>query len=164
MSEEAIQDPREYAELTHLPLFRQTVREATPLPATLEPQLPSTPSPILDVDWSLVATLRAQASEQLSQAVAADRGRLDRAAQQELGRSIVLDLVEAATLQGRTGERFAGVVVGAAHDDPRRGEAVVRDPAVEARVRGEQPLPVGEDVELVLAEADPDTRRVSFTL
>ncbi|GAB2761902.1 CpaF/VirB11 family protein [Nocardioides salsibiostraticola] len=47
------------------------------------------------VDWSLVAVLRAQASEQLSQAVAADRGRLDRAAQEELGRAIVLDLIEA---------------------------------------------------------------------
>lgn len=92
---EAIRDPSEYAELTHLPLFRQTITGATPPPATLEPQLPSAPSPILDVDWSLVATLRAQASEQLSQAVAADRGHLDRAAQQELGRSIVLDLVEA---------------------------------------------------------------------
>jgi exoribonuclease R len=76
----------------------------------------------------------------------------------------VLDLVEAATLQGRTGERFAGVVVGAAHDDPRQGEAVVREPAVEAKVRGDQPLPVGEDVELVLAEADVDTRQVRFTL
>ena len=47
------------------------------------------------VDWSLVAALRAQASEQLSQAVAADRARLDKAAQEELGRSIVLDLIEA---------------------------------------------------------------------
>ena len=76
----------------------------------------------------------------------------------------VIDLVEAATLQDRTGERFAGVVVAATRDDPREGEAVVREPAVEAKVRGEQPLPVGEDVELVLAEADLDTRRVRFTL
>lgn len=47
-----------------------------------------------EVDWHIVASLRAQASEQLSQAVAADHGRLDRRAQEELGRSIVLDLVE----------------------------------------------------------------------
>ena len=76
----------------------------------------------------------------------------------------VVDLVEAATLQGRTGERFAGVVVGAEEDDPRKGDAMVRDPAVAARVTGAEPLPVGEDVELVLAEADVDARRVRFTL
>ena len=46
------------------------------------------------VDWVLAAALRAQASEQLSQAVAAESGRLDKAAQEELGRSIVLDLIE----------------------------------------------------------------------
>jgi Flp pilus assembly CpaF family ATPase len=47
-----------------------------------------------NVDWSLVSALRAQASEQLSQAVAADRSRLDKIAQEELGRTIVLDLIE----------------------------------------------------------------------
>jgi len=76
----------------------------------------------------------------------------------------VLDLVEAATLSDRVGERFAGVVVSVEPDDPRKGDAVVRDPAIEAKVTGDDPLPVGEDVELVLAEADPDTRRVRFTL
>ncbi|WP_257429770.1 CpaF family protein [Nocardioides carbamazepini] len=48
------------------------------------------------MDWTLVTALRAQASEQLSQSVAADRTRLDRAAQEELGRAVVLDLVDAA--------------------------------------------------------------------
>jgi exoribonuclease R len=76
----------------------------------------------------------------------------------------VLDLVEATTLVDRVGERFPGVVVAVDPDDPRKGEAVVREPAVEAKVTGEEPLPVGEDVELVLAEADPGTRRVRFTL
>ena len=47
-----------------------------------------------DLDWGLVAALRTQASEQLSLAVAADHGHLDRLAQEELGRSIVLDLIE----------------------------------------------------------------------
>ena len=41
-----------------------------------------------------MAALRAQASDQLSQAVAADRARLDRIAQEELGRTVVLDLIE----------------------------------------------------------------------
>jgi exoribonuclease R len=76
----------------------------------------------------------------------------------------VIDLVEAATLQGRIGEQFDGVVVSTEHDDPRQGDAVVQDPAIEARVAGEVPLPVGEDVALRLAEADPGTRRVRFTL
>ena len=52
--------------------------------------------PARPTNWALVASLRAQASDQLSQATSTDRGRLDRAAQEELGRSIVLDLVEAA--------------------------------------------------------------------
>jgi len=75
----------------------------------------------------------------------------------------VLDLIEAATLQGRAGETFDGVVVSADPEDPHRGDAVIRDPAVEAKVTGSSPLPVGEDLALVLAEADIDTRRVRFT-
>ena len=47
------------------------------------------------LDWALVASLRARASQQLSQAVASDRTRLDRSAQQELARAVVLDLIEA---------------------------------------------------------------------
>lgn len=101
--------PSAQAHLTALPLFAQ------PLPRNIDPgtqpgahRSPTGPrlvqplNPTNDatlatgVDWSLVAALRAQASEQLSQAVAADRARLDKAAQAELGRSIVLDLIEAA--------------------------------------------------------------------
>lgn len=51
------------------------------------------------VDWPLAAALRAQASELLSRAIAADRGRLDKPAQEELGRSIVLDLIEATVAE-----------------------------------------------------------------
>jgi len=58
------------------------------------------------IDWSLVATLRAQASDRLSQAVASDRGRLSQAAQQELGRAIVLDLIE-STLAERVNDGAA---------------------------------------------------------
>jgi exoribonuclease R len=76
----------------------------------------------------------------------------------------VVDLVEAATLQGRTGERFPGVVVSAEHDQPTEGEATVRDPAVTAMVTADGVLPVGELVDLVLAEADPDSRTVRFRL
>ena len=88
-------------DLSALPLFVQQVpsgingpaasaRRPAPQPNGSVPRAPGASA----VDWSLVAQLRAQASEQLSQAVAADRARLDKAAQEELGRSIVLDLIE----------------------------------------------------------------------
>ena len=46
------------------------------------------------INWALVAAFRSQASEQLSAALGDDRGRLDRQAQRELGRSIILELIE----------------------------------------------------------------------
>lgn len=76
----------------------------------------------------------------------------------------VLDLAEATALQGRVGERFPGVVVEARPGEPHLGDAVIREPAVAARVTGTAPLPVGERVELVLTEADPATRTVRFSL
>ena len=89
----------EYGDLARLPFFAQPLApEPAPPAISLAFDGPVDHRPVeeVPVDWHLVAVLRAQASEQLSQAVAADRGRLDRAAQEELGRSIVLDLVEAA--------------------------------------------------------------------
>lgn len=88
----------EDGDLSRLPLFAQPF-SPTPPPSVAplrELDAPLSPRQVddADIDWQLVAALRAQASEQLSQAVAADRGRLDRPAQEELGRSIVLDLVE----------------------------------------------------------------------
>ena len=76
----------------------------------------------------------------------------------------VLSLVEAATLADRVGDRFAGVIVETESGDPTRGEVVVREPAVEARVHGSAALPLGEEVELTLVEADPSTRTVRFQL
>jgi len=46
------------------------------------------------IDWALVAAFRAQASDQLSAAIGEDRGRLDRAGQEQLGRSIILELLQ----------------------------------------------------------------------
>lgn len=51
------------------------------------------------IDWSLVAAFRSQASEQLSAALGDDRSRLDRQGQRELGRSIILELLEAAAAE-----------------------------------------------------------------
>jgi pilus assembly protein CpaF len=85
----------EYGDLSRLPLFSQPTNGSTPPAAKLGAPVTAPPSGP-DVDWSVVSELRARASEQLSQAVASDRSRLDKAAQQELGRSIVLDLIESA--------------------------------------------------------------------
>jgi exoribonuclease R len=77
----------------------------------------------------------------------------------------VLDLVEASVLHGRVGERFDGVVVDVDGDGQDRGVVVVRDPAVEAPVGTDRAdgLPLGEEVSVTLAEADPATRTVRFT-
>jgi len=84
--------------LTRLPIFAQPLAadaDMSRLALAFDAPIDRAPVEGAQVDWKLVAALRAQASEQLSQAVAADRARLDRRAQEELGRSIVLDLVEA---------------------------------------------------------------------
>jgi hypothetical protein len=75
----------------------------------------------------------------------------------------VLNLVEALTLRSRIGETFEGVVLEVEHDDERKGTIMVREPAVEAPVTSTSPLPVGEDVTVTLAEADPVSRKVRFT-
>jgi exoribonuclease R len=74
----------------------------------------------------------------------------------------VVNLVEALTLEQRVGETFGGVVLEVEHDDEREGTVMVREPAVEAPVSSTGPLPVGEEVSVTLAEADPATRRVRF--
>ena len=76
----------------------------------------------------------------------------------------VLNLVEAETLEARVGAKFDAVVTEVDHDDERKGTVMVREPAVEAAVSSDSPLPVGEDVTVTLTEADPATRKVRFTL
>jgi exoribonuclease R len=78
----------------------------------------------------------------------------------------VLDLAEAVALAPRVGEAFEGAIVEVDAKDPQRGEAMLRDPAILARVDGDggAPLPLGEQVSLRLVEADPQTRRIRFAL
>jgi exoribonuclease R len=76
----------------------------------------------------------------------------------------VLDLVEAGVLRHRVGETFEGVIVDVDDRDDKRGTVTLQDPAVEARVTDAAPLPLGTDVHVVLAQADPQSRAVSFTL
>lgn len=86
-----------------------------------------------------------------------------------------IDIVEAALLTGREGEEFEGVVVDvdeprAAHTHERgtsdaneRGQVVLRDPAVRARVEGPI-LPLGEEVRVKLYEVSVADRKVLFSL
>ncbi len=76
----------------------------------------------------------------------------------------VLNMLEAATLKNRIGEKFTGVVVETNHQEPTKGDVVVRNPAVQAQVVGTPPLPLGDEVDLTLTEADPVTRHVRFTI
>lgn len=109
-SEGASRTGDQAVDLSALPLFAKPTNESHAIAATALPrarvsgsvsvQVPfAAADRTADVDWTLVAALRAQASEQLSQAVAADRGRLHKAVQEELGRSIVLDLIESTVAE-----------------------------------------------------------------
>lgn len=75
--------------------------------------------------------------------------------------AMVLDLVEAWTLHRRVGQTFSGVVIEVEANHPDKGDLVVRDPAIQAHVTGTA-LPVGEQVQARLVEADPATRTVRF--
>ncbi|WP_292606097.1 hypothetical protein [Nocardioides sp. REDSEA-S30_B4] len=75
----------------------------------------------------------------------------------------ILDLVEAGVLRDRVGEVMTGVVVEVDEKKPHRGQVVVAGPAVEARIEGDAPLPLGEEIQAELVEADVDDRRVRFT-
>lgn len=76
----------------------------------------------------------------------------------------VLALMEAAVLHPHVGEEFAGVVVQVDEDDPRRGDFVVQEPAIEAHVSSATDLPLGADVVARLVEAEVRTRTVRFEL
>jgi exoribonuclease R len=76
----------------------------------------------------------------------------------------VLNLVEAQVLRGRVGDTFRGVVVQVDEDDPKRGDVVVQEPAIEATVTSASDLPLGAEVDVRLAEADPAKRSVRFEL
>ena len=78
--------------------------------------------------------------------------------------SALLNLVEAHVLRPHVGEEFDAVVVAVQGDDPRKGDVVLQDPAVEAPVTAEEDLPLGTDVRVRLTVADPEKRQVRFEL
>ena len=76
----------------------------------------------------------------------------------------VIDLTEAVTLASRIGEAFDGAIVAVQRKDPRQGVVMLDDPAIEAAVGDKSPLPLGENVQVRLAEANPETRITRFEL
>ena len=70
-----------------------------------------------------------------------------------------VDLTEAHVLNGRVGETFDAVVLRGA-DGKRDAEVLVSDPIVIGKCDGEPPA--GESVTVRLAQADTDSRKVSF--
>jgi exoribonuclease R len=76
----------------------------------------------------------------------------------------VIDLVEAGVLRDDLGRKFDGVVVDVDQKDDRRGTITIQDPAVEARVTSQAPVPLGNGVTATLTRADLGSRSVEFTL
>ncbi|PZS16302.1 MAG: ribonuclease II [Pseudonocardiales bacterium] len=70
----------------------------------------------------------------------------------------VVDMTEAWLLQDRVGQTFTATVIDA---DDRAGTVVLDEPAVRARCEGSH-LPVGEHIDVRLAEADVSRRIVRF--
>jgi len=80
----------------------------------------------------------------------------------------VLDLVEAGVLASAVGQTYRGVVTDVEEKDPTEGIVVLADPAVEAKVTrpagSTGALPLGDEVEVRLVEADVTARKVRFEL
>lgn len=74
----------------------------------------------------------------------------------------VIDLAEATMLTNRVGEQFSGSVVEIDTKNPGSGLVMLHDPAIEAAIESDAPLPLGESVQATLMEADPVTRRIRF--
>jgi exoribonuclease R len=76
----------------------------------------------------------------------------------------VVDAVEAGLLTSRVGSELDAVVVSLRDDDPTRGVVVIDDPAVEAPLDADRPLPLGGRVRLRVSAVDVETRSVTFDL
>lgn len=74
----------------------------------------------------------------------------------------VLALAETGLLAPLVGETFTGVVAEVHHAQRTAGEVLVRDHAIEAKVHGSEPLPLGEEISVRLVDADVASRVVRF--
>ncbi len=105
-------DPTAVPGLADLPLFADPPRatpatgQAAPAPAPGSPAAVVTPGAD-DLDWSFVTTLRARASDRLSAALGERTAPLDLDTQRELGRAIIMDLLDDEVRQALTAGRPA---------------------------------------------------------
>ncbi|CAA9334281.1 MAG: 3'-to-5' exoribonuclease RNase R [uncultured Nocardioidaceae bacterium] len=76
----------------------------------------------------------------------------------------VVDAVEAGLLTSRIGTDLEAVVVSLHEDDPTRGVVVIDDPAVEAPLDADRPLPLGGRARLRVVATDVEARTVTFEL
>ena len=74
----------------------------------------------------------------------------------------VLDLAESVALSARVGEVFEANVIDVDARDARRGQVMLLEPAVTARIEAAQALPLGEAIRVRLLEADPEKRQTRF--
>ncbi len=72
----------------------------------------------------------------------------------------IIDLMEACLLQDAVGQIFTGTVIEVDRDKPR-GTVMIDDPAVEARVSGDD-LPLGQQIQVRLVTADVVAGQVAF--
>ncbi|QLQ11899.1 MAG: RNB domain-containing ribonuclease [Nocardioidaceae bacterium] len=76
----------------------------------------------------------------------------------------LLDLLETAVLSEYVGHEFDGVIVSVDEKKPTQGVVMIDSPAIEAKVSGPGPLPLGESVRVRLVEADAGAHVVRFEL
>lgn len=74
----------------------------------------------------------------------------------------IIDLLEAFLLADRVGHTFTGTVT-EIDKNKTKGTVVIAEPAVEAKIRGTE-LPLGQEVQVQLASADPALGAVEFAL
>jgi exoribonuclease R len=74
------------------------------------------------------------------------------------------DLLEAVVLVQRAGDTFPAIVTSRDGHDPRAGNVMIKDPAIETRIEAGHELPLGQRVNVKLVEADPAKRRIRFQL
>lgn len=76
----------------------------------------------------------------------------------------VLNLAESLVLESRVGECFEGAIIELDSGRADRGDIMIRQPAVEARIESTRELPLGQRVRARLVKADPASRQTQFEL